>query len=65
MNIPPEMLKIRRRYIDKAVAASVALQAGLITNGEFRSIVSLTADWYKFINRLYGARNWIHGPSNP
>lgn len=53
MNIPPELLEIRRRHIDKAVAASIALQAGLITNGEFDSIVNLTTAWYRYIHQLY------------
>jgi len=63
VSIPSEMLKARRCHIDEAIKAGYALQAGLITGGEFRSIVDLAVDWCKLISQFY--RMKIYGPSNP
>lgn len=63
MNVPPEIKILKIRHVNKALEASHALQAGLITAGECVSILDLAIDWCKFIDRLY--RMEAHGPANP
>jgi len=50
--IPPKMLETRRHYIDKAIEASHALQAGLITGSEWDAIADLAIDWNNYVKWL-------------
>ena len=52
--VPPKMLETRRRHIDKAIEASRALQAGLITGGEWDAIADLAIDWNNYVKWLSG-----------